>query len=171
MNIFLVDIESDNSSPANGSMVCFGAVKYKSDQTFYGETSPIITTYNPEALKISGFTREEHEKFPDPRETMKEFQEWVYQNSSNNRATLISDNNSFDMMWITYYFDLYNLDNPFGFSSRRLGDLYCGIQKNFHVNREWKKKYRKTKHTHNPVDDAQGNAEALEAFEKLGLKI
>jgi hypothetical protein len=39
-------------------------------------------------------------------------------------------------------------------------------------NPEWKKLYRKTKHTHNPVDDAIGNAEALLAFKnKLGLKI
>jgi hypothetical protein len=35
---------------------------------------------------------------------------------------------------------------------------------------EWKK-YRISKHTHNPVDDARGNAEALRKFKELGLKI
>ena len=30
---------------------------------------------------------------------------------------------------------------------------------------------RKTRHTHNPVDDARGNAEALLAMKELGLKI
>jgi hypothetical protein len=28
-----------------------------------------------------------------------------------------------------------------------------------------------TTHTHNPVDDARGNAEALKKFKELGLKI
>jgi hypothetical protein len=35
---------------------------------------------------------------------------------------------------------------------------------------EWKK-YRVTPHTHNPVDDARGNAEALRKFKELGLKL
>ena len=62
--------------------------------------------------------------------------------------------------------------NPFGFSARRIGDLYCGLVKHAGKNSEWKHKYRKTKHTHNPVDDAMGNAEALLAFrDELGLKI
>jgi hypothetical protein len=34
-----------------------------------------------------------------------------------------------------------------------------------------KKYLRKTKHTHHPVDDAKGNAEALLAMQKMGLKI
>ena len=33
---------------------------------------------------------------------------------------------------------------------------------------EWKQ-FRRTRHTHNPVDDAKGNAEALLHFETLGL--
>jgi hypothetical protein len=33
------------------------------------------------------------------------------------------------------------------------------------------KHLRKTEHTHNPVDDARGNAEALLAMKEMGLKI
>jgi hypothetical protein len=33
------------------------------------------------------------------------------------------------------------------------------------------KRLRKTKHTHHPVDDAKGNAEALLKMMKQGLKI
>ena len=33
------------------------------------------------------------------------------------------------------------------------------------------KHLRKTKHTHFPVDDAKGNAEALIEIQKMGLKI
>ncbi len=40
------------------------------------------------------------------------------------------------------------------------------------VNKDWKRKYRITKHTHDPIQDSLGNAEALLAFrDKLGLKI
>ena len=42
--------------------------------------------------------------------------------------------------------------------------------KDAHKATEWKK-YRVTLHTHNPVDDARGNAEALRRFKELGLKI
>ncbi len=33
------------------------------------------------------------------------------------------------------------------------------------------KHLRKTKHTHHPVDDARGNAEALLAMKEMGFKI
>ena len=33
------------------------------------------------------------------------------------------------------------------------------------------KTLRKTKHTHHPVDDARGNAEALLAMQEMGLRI
>jgi len=45
------------------------------------------------------------------------------------------------------------------------------MMKDTGLNQEWKRKYRKTKHTHHPVDDAKGNAEALIAMKNLGLKI
>jgi hypothetical protein len=73
---------------------------------------------------------------------------------------------------MNYYFHKYTGNNPMGFSARRIGDLYCGLVKDAGANRDWKQKYRITKHTHNPVDDAKGNAEAILAFKnKLGLKI
>lgn len=39
------------------------------------------------------------------------------------------------------------------------------------LNQERKKLYRKTRHTHNPVDDARCNAEAILSMKELGLKI
>ena len=48
--------------------------------------------------------------------------------------------------------------NPFGFSSTNLGSLYKGLVKDTAPNF---KHLRRTKHTHHPVDDAKGNAEAL----------
>ena len=81
-----------------------------------------------------------------------------------------SCNVAFDWQFINYYFHRFLGRNPFGFSGRRIGDLYAGLVKDASKASEWKK-YRVTKHTHNPVDDARGNAEALRKFRELGLKI
>lgn len=171
MSYIVVDVESDDQSPSIGSMVCFGAVLVSDhSKTFYGETKPIMESYNPEALAISGFSREEHEKFQDPKKTMEEFDEWLNKVSKGS-PILISDNNGFDAQWINFYFHKYLGRNPFGFSSRRIGDLYCGMVKHAGKNRDWKK-FRKTKHTHHPVQDAIGNAEAiLYMRDSLGLNI
>ena len=81
----------------------------------------------------------------------------------------VSDNNGFDWQFINWYFHHFLGDNPFGFSSTNLGSLYKGLAKDTFVNF---KHLRKTKHTHHPVDDAMGNAEALLAMkEQMGLKI
>ena len=171
MSYIVVDVESDGQSPATNSMVCFGAVLVSdTNKTFYGRTKPIQETWNDEALAISGFSREEHETFDDPKKVMQEFAEWI-DNVSNGKPTFISDNPAFDWQWINYYFHKYIGKNPFGFSARRIGDLYCGVVKDASKNREWKSKYRKTTHDHNPVNDAKGNAEALIAIQELGLKI
>ena len=70
----------------------------------------------------------------------------------------ISDNNGFDWQFINWYFHHFIGASPFGFSSTNLGSLYKGVVRDTTQNF---KHLRKTKHTHNPVDDAKGNAEAL----------
>jgi len=160
MSYFVVDVEADAKSPATGSMVCFGVVKVDNDlkTTFYGETAPISDYYNPEALAISGFSRIEHENFPLPSITMSQLEKWIKDVNVGGRPIFFSDNLAFDWMWIAHYFDYYNIENPFGWSGRRIGDIYCGIKGKTHA--PWKH-LRKTKHTHNPVDDAMGNAEVI----------
>jgi len=169
MSYIVVDVETDGQTPWDSSMVCFGAVLVKDmTQTFYGQTAPISDSYNPESLAISGFTREQHKQFPDPKVTMEEFYKWVTEVSSG-RPILITDNPAFDFAWINYYFHRYCGKNPFGYSARRIGDLYCGMKGDAFAN--WKY-LRKTKHTHHPVDDAKGNAEVLHFMkDTMGLKI
>jgi eukaryotic-like serine/threonine-protein kinase len=77
---------------------------------------------------------------------------------------------AFDWQFINYYFHRFLGKNPFGFSARRIGDLYSGLVRDASKASEWKK-YRVTAHTHNPVDDAKGNGEALKKIKELGLKI
>ena len=171
MSLIIVDVESDGPILAEFSMVCFGAVLFDEplDKTFYGQTRPISNRFVPEALAVSGFSRDQHLGFDDPKMVMESFASWLDQHSKG-RPIFVSDNVAFDWQFINYYFHRFIGRNPFGFSGRRIGDLYAGLVMDASKATEWKK-YRVTKHTHNPVDDARGNAEALKRFRELGLKI
>jgi hypothetical protein len=172
MSYIVVDVEADGAIPPKYSMVCFGAVIVEPTLTksFYGKTKPISSEWVADALAVSGFSRKDHEAFNEPKKVMENFADWIAKNS-NGKPTFISDNPAFDWQWINYYFHTYLGKNPFGFSARRIGDLYCGMKMDTGLNSEWKKLYRKTTHDHNPVNDAKGNAEALLAMKQMGLKL
>lgn len=155
--LFVVDVEADGPCPGLYSMVCFGAVELESGKVFYGQTGSVTEKWVPEALAVSGFTREQHVAFPHPRVTMTRFTGWL---QAGPRPVFVSDNPAFDWQFINYYFHRYVGSNPFGFSARRIGDLYSGLVGDLRASNDWKK-LRKTAHTHDPVDDARGNAEAL----------
>lgn len=171
MSLFVVDVESDGQIIGKHSLVCFGVVKLtpELDTTFYRQIKPISDLFVPEALAVSGFSREEHLMFDDPNSAMYDFADWLMRNSVG-KPVLVSDNNGYDASWINYYFHVYNNGkNPFGWSSRRIGDMFCGAEHDLYY--RWKQ-HRKTKNTHNPVDDAKGNAEALlYLFDKYNIKI
>ena len=164
------DIEATGPIPGDYSMICFGAiiVEPSLERTFYGRLRPISERWIPEALEVSGFTREETEGFDDPKAVIESFAEWV-RAESKGRPMFISDNNGFDWQFINWYFHHFCGESPFGFSSQNLGSLYKGLVKDTFATF---KHLRKTEHTHNPVDDARGNAEALLTLKnEYGLKI
>lgn len=169
MSMFVVDCESDGPIAPKYSLVCFGSVLVEPSltKTFYGQTKPISDLWIPEALAVSGFTREQHLSFDDPKEVMLDFKDYI-EATTKGAPILISDNNQYDGGWINWYFHYYLGKNPFGFSSRRIGDLYSGLTKD---SRSAWKHLRKTKHDHHPVNDAKGNAEAILEMRKMGLKI
>lgn len=171
MSLFVVDVEADGNIISEHSMVCFGAVLVKDmTKTFYGQTAPISSMYEPDTLAVSGFSRDEHEKFQHPSKTMPEFAEWVMEvNEPGTRIQIYTDNPAFDFPWINYYLLKYVGVNVFGWSARRIGDLYCGLVGD--VFAKWKH-LRITPATHHPVDDAKGNAEVIHHMkDKMGLKI
>jgi Exonuclease len=137
------------------------------DQTFYGRLKPISDNWVPEALAVSGFTREATLTFDDPKAVMENFGRWV-RDATKGRALFVSDNNGFDWQFVNWYFHHFTGANPFGHSSTNLGSLYKGMVGDVFQNF---KHLRKTAHTHDPVDDARGNAEALLAMKGMGLKI
>jgi hypothetical protein len=170
MSYVCVDVEADGPIPHDYSMVSFGAVLVEPslNKTFYGQLRPISEKWIPDALAVSGFSREEHEKFDDPAEVMKNFARWVVENSQN-APIFISDNLAFDWMFIAWYLHHFTGSCPFGWSGRRIGDLYCGLVKDSRA--KWKWLREPYKHTHNPVDDALGNANAILKIKEMGLKI
>ena len=170
MAYIMVDIESDGPIPGDYSMISFGAVMVNEqlDKTFHGKLKPISNQFIPDALAVSGYTREQTLSFDEPKKVMTEFKDWIEKNCKD-RPIFISDNNGFDFMFICWYFHHFLGTNPFGHSSQNLGSLFKGIEKDTFKNF---KHLRKTEHTHNPVDDAKGNAEALLTMKKeYGLKI
>lgn len=114
------------------------------------------TLVDPEAAAIDQST---YEKIP-PSVAMKEFDTWL-RGLTDGRLVFVSDNLAFDWQFVNWYFHFFLKTNPFGWSGRRIGDLYCGLVGT--VRGSWKH-LRKTKHTHDPVDDARGNAEACLAI-------
>lgn len=159
MTYIMIDIESDGPIPGDYSMISIGAVVVDAnlDKTFRRDLKPISENYRDEALKVCRVTREETLDYPDVAVVMKDFERWVDENGGN-KPRFISDNNGFDWMFICWYFHHFCGRNPFGYSSTNLGSLYKGYVRNLTKNF---KHLRNTVHTHDPLDDAIGNAEAF----------
>ena len=170
MTYVMVDVETDGPIPADYSMISFGAVIVNEalDTKFYGQLRPVSEHWIPERLQITGFTREQTLQFDPPKEVMTKFNDWLQLNKQK-RLFFISDNNGFDWQFINYYFHHFLGENPFGHSSTNLGSLYKGLVRDTTSDFKY---LRKTAHTHHPLDDALGNAEALLYMQKkMRLKI
>lgn len=169
MTWFSVDVEADGPCPDLYSMVSIGvvAVRENLEQRFYAELRPTAVLYKPKALAVSGFTREQCLEFPPAYVGMRNLRAWL-QEVSAGRPTMISDNPGFDWQFVNYYFHTCCGENPFGWSCRDLNGLYKGFVKDA---RKSFKHLRRTKHNHNALEDALGNAEALLALRDKGLKI
>lgn len=161
-----VDIEADGPYPGEYSMIELGAcVVEDMEQRFITQLAPISETWNPDSLAVSGYTREETERFIDAETAISDFVNWLYEVSDQrkHRVVFVSDNPVFDGMFVWYYLGRFyceplDMKNPFGYSGVSITSLYkgyeCDMGARFHY-------LRRTKHTHNALEDAVGNAEAL----------
>jgi hypothetical protein len=168
MPYVMVDIEADGPIPGDFSMIALGAIVVERplDRVFSAKLRPISERWIPEALAVSGFSRDETLAFADPKSEMQRFADWL--KPLRGQPVFVSDNNGFDWQFVCWYFHHFLGKNPFGFSSQNLGSLYKGLVKDMRASF---KHLRKTKHTHDPVDDARGNAEAmLHMIEDMGLR-
>lgn len=177
--IFLVDVESTGPSPARSVMTEFGVVDFETRAWFHGHLWDFKPTPGNEALPIAvgrnpGYTAflegnpdYNGERYSPPKSNgtyekfvFTELTEWMADVGDFARPVFVSDNPGWDFMWMAYGFDSLGLHNPFGHSSRRIGDFAAGLAGKWNQQTKWKS-LRETRHTHNPVDDAMGNAEAL----------
>ena len=162
MSYIMVDVEADGPIPGAYSMIALGAVVVddRLDRTFYGCLKPMTDRWQSGSLEISGFSREDTMTFDTPRDVMVRFDAWLA-TVTTAELHFVSDNNGFDWQLVNFYFHHFLGRNPFGHSSLNLGSLYKGVVRNMAENF---KHLRLTAHTHNALDDALGNAEALLAI-------
>lgn len=153
----MVDVESNGPWVPEYSMIQIGAIVVEPglNRTFRANLRPINDNYVQEALDVVGVTHDETEEYPIALDGMMEFETWL---KGIHKPMFISDNPCFDWKFVDYYFWNFTGGNPFGHSGRDLGALYKGVVKNMYENFKY---LRKTKHTHDPLDDCRGNAEAM----------
>lgn len=171
---FVIDVEADGPIPGDFSMTEIGAVKLTRnlDSYFYAGLYPMSFFSNRGALDSINKKREElWVSAMDPLEAMLDFSIWINENTNpGTHPMFFSDNNGFDFAFVNWYFVHCKLNNPFGHTSRNIADIYGGLTGDLSKSFQFKK-LRDTKHTHHPVDDAKGNAEALiKMIDRFGLK-
>lgn len=171
MSLYVVDVEADGPAPGLWSMVCFGAVALTPADGIHDEfkayTAPISAAWEPPALAVSGFSREQHLAFGPPEKAMADFRDWIARTNRGGRATFVSDNPAFDWQFINWYFWKFLGANPFGHSARRVGDFAAGLRGDFFAGGDWRR-HASTPHDHDPLHDARGAAEALLELMRAG---
>lgn len=160
-----VDVEAVGTSPVNGTMTEFGCVDYETEKTFHG----LLVEAKPDPKNPAVPFIEEGAKRYGLHQVYHDLFDWLL-SLGNGRNVLMSDNPAYDFMWMAGFFDEVGFPNPFGHSGRRVSDIYAGLSGNWKNTQGWKK-WRRTPHDHNPVNDAMGNVEAFKTMlEKYGQK-
>jgi hypothetical protein len=183
---FSTDVETDGRIPGPFSMVSIGIVVAgyvdtfgqivrldpdAPENRFYAELKPISEQWDPEALAVSGLTREhllEHGE--DPREAMTRLVAWINQTSARYMATstvFAAYPLGFD--WLFTYWYIVNFaeqESPFGHSKHIDMKTYYAAKANQRIaqsvkGRMPKQLLSKRAHTHHALDDAAEQGELL----------
>jgi hypothetical protein len=160
----MIDVEATGACPGKFSLLQIGAVVLTGESEFFTTVRPLKTAQiDPQTMRAIGLTEEDISDYDWPPNAMESFDNWLCGISSDNggaRLTAWSDNPAFDWQFINYYLHDYLDANMLGFSMRRIGDLWAGYNGNPCDHTGWKG-LRDTWHSHNALDGARGNAEAL----------
>jgi len=134
---FCVDIEASGPVPALFNMVSIGAVPVShrdgswrpEEDRFYVEVKPIAPGFDPEAMKVHGIPRKRLEtEGTEAAEAMRRLSEFVAARlrKESGRAVFVGHNAAFDWSFISYYFTLYRIANPFGYKALDSKSLAMG---------------------------------------------
>lgn len=158
----VLDVEADGPCPGLYNMISFGLVAVSNPAlSFFGEVAPILDHAGlPEARAVTRVSFEEQKTYRPPEEVMVDARSWLTDLAGDKRIVIWSDNPAFDWQFWNWYCHRYLGENPAGFSARRIGDMDAGRRGEPLNTNAWKH-HRETPATHNPVDDARGNAEGL----------
>lgn len=157
--LIFVDCEAYGGAPITGQLTWFGAVSYPKLDTFSGLIIPSRASRDNPAIPEPTRQMSPGEIDRAEEKVFNEFDEWLKIASNREQPVFVSDNVAFDWQWINHCFHKHFGRNPFGHSGRRISDFYAGLMNDWSNTQKWKR-LRITKHDHNPVNDALGNAEA-----------
>jgi hypothetical protein len=162
MTNIIVDCESSGPCPIFGDLIEFAAITESGMEFKSRKMPPLFPNYDAGAYQALGITREEHEAYTgDVKVELSRFYLWIEDvTTPGKRPIFWSDNLAYDWQWINWGFPYAGLGNPFGHSGRNISDLFAGANGKFNDRSSWKR-FRKTKHTHDPLDDVRGNLEAF----------
>jgi DNA polymerase III epsilon subunit-like protein len=177
-----VDVEADGPVPGPYSLVslgaCVAAVRGADGEieivdpeahTFYRELKPISDRCDPDALAVSGLTREHLEaNGTEPHLAMADFVAWVDAVARTLRARPVfaAYPLAFDWQFTYHYLVVYAGRSPFGhsahFDMKTAYALLAGTAVRDAVKRNMSAELLGSRrHTHNALDDAQGQADLL----------
>lgn len=163
-----VDIEASGPIPGDYNMLSMGMVAVDDPRkTFYVELKPICDGFIPEAMqKVGGLTLEGlTQTGMDPKLAMERCRDWLASiTPSGYKPVFVAWPATFDFMWVHWYFIHFLGSDPFTHSGVDIRSVAMG-KLGWHYDRCGKRALAdkgfkaNTRHTHNALDDAQGQAD------------
>ena len=134
---FSVDVEASGPVPGLYNLVSIGAVPVGRDGgswkpeggRFYVELKPIGGGFDREAMAVHGIPSERLETRGTPADqAMRALSEFVETRlrPGGSRAVFVGHNVAFDWSYISYYYVLHGLPNPFGYKALDIKSLAMG---------------------------------------------
>ena len=126
-----VDIEATGPTPGHYSMYEIGACDMATHATFERKIMllPHARFSNASLRAVHATKRKLLERVgvTAPRQAMRDFREWVISVAGAARPMFVANNAPFDWMFIAWYFEEFNLTNPFGHSALDMKAYYMGM--------------------------------------------
>ena len=134
---FSVDVEASGPVPGLYNLVSIGAVPVTladgshrpGTDRFYVELKPIGGAFEKEAMAVHGISRKHlEEQGAEASRAMRDLREFVEtrRGPGQARAVFVGHNAAFDWSYISYYFTLFKIPNPFGYKALDIKSLAMG---------------------------------------------
>ena len=126
-----VDIEATGPTPGHYSMYELGACCMTTKATFERKIMLLPNArFSKASLAAVHTTKQkllERVGVTAPRQAMRDFTEWAISVAGYARPVFVANNAPFDWMFIAWYFEEFNITNPFGHSALDMKAHYMGM--------------------------------------------